>query len=376
MRLNKSMMLGAVLFAAACGGMQDTEYVEATPDLAGTSMEINSDAADEGAKLTAEDFSGAYAQALTTTGPEFLQGARAEVKALNTTLKDIITRITTLASGDLKQAQKGDVFVYGPKDMDNATFRLQVKKTGDKSFAWKLDARPLGSTNDKDWKLVGAGQLAKGTNDMAHRGKGSLALNLDNLKAVAPNSTGQGKLMASFAHTAGDDKSVSYKLVNFTPDPASHEAVTGAFVGYRLMPSRITGIRVMGQWNLASMPNDTGAKETVFSRIRFIPGTGGRADVLATGGDIPANHAYIGSSCWDAQEHEGFKVLRDCVKGNESTPSSCTVVIREGELTNCPSADFRKDVEAPSGDPSDTKQEPGAPSETPADVPGDVTADF
>ena len=59
MRLNKSMMLGAVLMLAACGGtVQDTEYVEATPDLAGTSLEI-SGASDEGAALTAEDFSGA-----------------------------------------------------------------------------------------------------------------------------------------------------------------------------------------------------------------------------------------------------------------------------------------------------------------------------
>jgi hypothetical protein len=372
MRLNKSLMLGAVLFVAACGGQNDTEYVEATPDLAGTSLEINGDATDEGAKLTAEDFSGAYAQALTTLGPEYLEGARAEVKALNTALKEAVTRIVTLTNGDLKQAQKGDVLVYGPKDLDEATFRLMVKKMGDNRFGWKLEARPLGSTDETAWTLVGTGQLARG--EKAHRGRGSLALNLDNLKAVAPATLGQGKLMASFAHTAGEDKSVSYKLVNFTPNTANHEPVTGAFVGYRLMPSRITGIRVMGKWNLRNTATD--AKETVFSRLRFIPGTGGRADVLAVGGDIADGHAYVGSACWDAQEHESFKVLRDCVKGTDGKPGSCTVLFKEGELTNCASLDFRKEMDPPAEKTDDTTQEPGAPSETPDLVPGDVTAFF
>ncbi|PTL83936.1 hypothetical protein [Vitiosangium sp. GDMCC 1.1324] len=374
MRLNKSMMLGAVLVLAACGGSQveDTEYVEATPDLTGTSLEINGDVADEGSKLTAEDFSGAYAQALTTQGPEFLAGARAEVKALNAALKDAITRITTLANGDLKEAQKGDVLVYGPKDLDNATFRLQVKKTSTKRFAWKLEARPLGSTDDTAWKLVGAGRLARG--ELAHRGRGTLALNLDNLKSVAPSTTGQGKLMASFAHTVGEDKTVSYRLVGFTPNPANHDPVTGAFVGYRLLPSRVTGIRVMGKWNLSSTATD--AKENVFSRIRFRPGIGGRADVLASGGDIPASHVFIGSACWDAQEKEVFKILRDCVKGTEGQPGSCSVVFKEGDLLDCKHADFRGDVEPPAENPNDTAQEPGAPSETPDDVPGDVSADF
>ncbi len=375
MRLSKSMMLGAVLFAAACGGgqVEDTEYVEATPDLTGTSLEINGDVLDEGAKLTAEDFTGAYAAALGTEGPEFLQGARMQVKALNAALKEAVTRIVELTNGDLKEAQKGDVMVYGPKDSANATFRLQVKKTGDKRFAWKLEARPLGSTDDTAWKLVGAGRLAKG--EVAHRGRGTLALNLDNLKAVAPNTTGQGKLIASFAHTAGEDKAVSYRLVGFTPNLTNHEPVTGAFVGYRLLPSRVTGIRVMGKWNLGNTA--TAEKENVISRIRFRPGIGGRADVLATGGDIPVNHAFIGSACWDAQEQEVFKVVRDCVKGTEGQPASCTLVFKEGTLLDCKHADFRNgEVEAPVDSPNDTTQEPGAPSETPDDVPADVTAEF
>ena len=137
MRLNKSMMLGAVLVLAACGGnggnsqTDDTEYVESVPDLSGVSMEI-SGSSDESA-LSADDFSQVYAQAVTGAGAsEFLNGARAEVKSLNGALKDAITRIVTLANGNAKKAQAGDVFSYGPADVNGANFRLLVKKTAAK----------------------------------------------------------------------------------------------------------------------------------------------------------------------------------------------------------------------------------------------------
>lgn len=371
MRLNKSMMLGAVLLVAACGGgqVEDTEYAESMPDLAGVSLEINSEG-DEGAKLTAEDFEGVYAQALGGAS-EYLDGARAEVKSLNSTLRDVITRIATLANGDIKTLAKGDVATYGPKDVDGASYRLQVKKLGDKRFAWKLEARAQGSTNDGEWTLVGAGKLNRGA--AAHRGRGQLAINLDKLKKVVPSTPGQGKLMTSFAHTPGDDKAVSYRLVNFTANAANHEPITGVFVGYRLNPSRFTAVRVLGKWNLSG--SATAAKENVFARIRFAPGKGGRADILASGGDIANRHVHVGSACWDAQEKEGFKVVRDCVKGTAGDLGSCTVVSTLGDLTAC-HPDLRGEVTPPSDDPNDSTQEPGGPSEAPDTTPDDVTADF
>jgi hypothetical protein len=52
------------------------------------------------------------------------------------------------------------------------------------------------------------------------------------------------------------------------------------------------------------------------------------------------------------------------------------VLFKEGQLLNC-AADFRNaEMEPPAENPNDTTQEPGAPSETPDDVPSDVTADF
>lgn len=374
MRFGKSVVLGAALvFASACGNnstVEDTEYVEATPDLSGTALEINGEAAaEEGAALIAEGF-GVNQAELEGSAPEFLQGARATVKTLNGTLKMAIAPIVELTnSAPVEQdTQVKEVLVYGPKDVGDANWRFKMKKVAEQRFAWKLEARAKGSTDDAAFKVVAAGGLTKGAR--AHRGRGTIGINLDNYKAVVPAATGQGKLLASFAHTAGDDKSLAYRLKGFTPNPANFEPLTGAFVGHRLLPSKATRIRIFAHHNLAQ--SATAEKERVFSTIRFVPGLGGRADVLAVGGDIPADKVYVGAACWDPQEKETFKVLRVCVKGT----LNCTKVEEVGTREACPS-DWRSDVEAPSENPDNTTPEPGAPTDAqPEAVPADVTPEF
>jgi hypothetical protein len=376
MRIGKSMMLGAALVLAACGGkdgagVDDTAFVEATPDLAGTALEINSQAAaEDGAALIAEGF-GVHQGELNGQGPEFLEGARLQVKALNAALKEAISPIVELVNAGGAEAEPGDVLVYGPKDRTNATYLFTIKKVTEQRYVWKLQARPLGSTDEAAYKVVAAGGLTKGA--AAHRGRGTIGINLDNLKAVAPNTTGQGKLMASFAHTAGNDKTLAYRLANFTPNPATHEAVTGAFVGHRRQPSGATRVRVFGKYNLKN--SASALKENVYASIRFIPGTGGRADVFASGGDIAAEKFFIGSACWDAQESEKFRILRECTKGQPLT--SCTVVPGSelGQRTACPAAELRGDDAPPAGNPDDVTQEPDAPVQ-PEPVPGDVTSEI
>lgn len=374
MRFGKSVVLGAALvFASACGNnstVEDTEYVEATPDLSGTALEINDEAAaTEGAALIAEGF-GVNAAGLEGSAPEFLQGARATVKTLNGTLKLAIAPIVELTNSAAveQDAQVKEVLVYGPKDVGDANWRFKMKKLAPNRFAWKLEARAKGGTDDAAFKVVAAGGLTKGVR--AHRGRGTLAVNLDNYKAVVPSATGQGKLLASFAHTAGDDKSLAYRLKGFTPNPATFEPLTGAFVGHRLLPSKATRVRLFANYNLAQSATD--AKERVFSTVRFVPGLGGRADVRATGGDIPADKVYVGAACWDPREQETYKVLRVCVKGT----LDCTKVEEVGTREACP-ADWRGDVEAPSDNPDNITPEPGAPTDAqPEPVPADVMPEF
>jgi hypothetical protein len=374
-RMGKSMMLGAALVLAACGkdAVDDTTYAEATPDLSGTALEINGEAAaEDGAALIAEGF-GVNQGELNGQGQEFLENARVEVKALNSALKEAIAPIVELVNQGGADAQPGDVLVYGPTDRANATFKFTIKKATADRYVWKLEARPLGSTDDAAYKLVSAGRLVKGA--LAHRGRGTIGINLDNLKAVSTPGAfaGQGKLLASFAHTVGNDKTLAYRLMDFTPNAANHEPVTGAFVGHRRMPSGITRLRVFGKYNLKNTAS--AAKENVFATLRHIPGIGGRADIFAAGGDIAADKFFIGSACWDKLEMEKFRILRQCIKGQPLT--SCEVVPGSvvGTRDACPAAELGGDITPPSGDPTDVSQEPDAPAD-PEPLPGDVTPEL
>ena len=114
--------------AKLLGVYPDTEYVEATPDLSGTVLEINGEAAaEEGAALIAQGFE-TREDELNGQGPEFLEKARLQVRALNSALKEAITPIMELVNRGGAAAQPGDVLVYGPVDRANAMFKFTIKK--------------------------------------------------------------------------------------------------------------------------------------------------------------------------------------------------------------------------------------------------------
>jgi hypothetical protein len=102
------------------------------------------------------------------------------------------------------------------------------------------------------------------------------------------------------------------------------------------------------------------AKELVVLRSHWLPGVGGRADGVATSGDVPAGHAFVANSCWDRNLSgvDGFYVLRDCSENNLDI--NCTVLKTAGQLSNCAPG---LDEDLPSADPMDPTLEPGAPAQ-------------
>ncbi|MFZ5470370.1 MAG: hypothetical protein ACOZIN_13115 [Myxococcota bacterium] len=345
MRQVRAVVLGAALLAVVgCGRGGDDSFAEATPDFDGLSLEI-SGAASEGAAL-----SGTTQQGLGENAPEYLKNAREAVANLNAHVKKAIEPIAELVAANVGKTQPGDSKVYGPKDRGNATYRFTIKRQTQVRFGWLLQAKPLGA-DDSAYKAIAAGALTKG--ELPHRGRGVIGIDLDNLKAVDSATKGQGKLLCGFAHV-GDTKTLVYGLKGFTPDASVHEPVNAAFVGHRLMPSRATRVRMA---SFSNVVKTTDAKELVRSRVRYIPGIGGRADVLATGGDVPAGKVYVGSACWDAQENEGFAVLRVCDRGQ---PLTCQVVETRGQLSNCQREVEREEL--PPENAEDLSLEPEAPA--------------
>lgn len=351
MRYPRLVILAAVLaVAGGCGRAADDKFAEAAPDFDGLSLEI-SGAASEGAALVSEESLGQKSQGLGGSGIQYLDDAREYVAFLNGAVKQIVTPIAELVAARGGTAAAGDVMVYGPKDRGTATYRFTIKKQTDVRYGFKLDAKPVGAA-DGEYVTVMAGAITKG--DKPHRGRGALGIDLTALKAIDTTVKGEGKLFCGFGHV-GDSKTLVYVLKGFTPNLANRQPLDAAFVGHRVMPSKATRIRIVSLNNLGDSP-DPATKELVRTRVRFIPGVGGRADIVATAGDVPVGKAYWGSACWDAQENEGFAILRLCDK--TATPP-CTIVATRGQLSNCKAGLEAEELPAEGVD--DTTLEPEAP---------------
>jgi hypothetical protein len=360
MRFGKMTILGAALATALVGcGRGDEEFTDATPDVESVALEISNQAA-EG--VTTSGLEGTQSQGVGSV-PEFLADARQAVKELNDLTRREVEAIAQLVAKDGKP-EVGQARVYGPEDRDGATWLLTVKKIEARKFAWKLQAKPIGS-DDTAYMIIMAGGIARGAEP--HHGRGVIGTNLDNLKTVLGSTfNGQGKMLAAFAHVENADgtlgaKSLAYLLHGFTPDATQHDPVDGAFVGHKLLPSGATGIRVAAKVNIDSTATD--AKENVAVRVRWVPGVGGAGVMRASGGDIQAGTWYRGFACWDVQEQEGFKIIESCTVGASSSDPVCTVVQTAGQLSNCRPGTSRADVpELTDADQTSTAPEAGAPA--------------
>ena len=349
MRYGKTVvMAAAVALAVGCGKVDP--FADATPDFDGVALEIQGGAA-EGINQALKAPELAQSSSALTASVYFTS-ARAAVGELNAALLKILNALDYVVTHAEPSTSTADMRVYGPKDTANVTVQLTIKKLADGRFGWKLEAKPLGA-DDTAYVIVMAGSITKG--DLPHRGHGVLGVDLDAYKTVDTAFQGQGKLLCGFAHVV-DSKAVAYKLVGFTPDATVHAPVDARFVGYRQAATGFTAARLMSLTNVAPA---TDAKETVLSRVRYLPAVGGRLDFVAFGGDIAADRLYWGTACIDSSSGEVFKRLQVCDRATGTT--TCVQLSSTGAIGSCPG---QADQTPPSDDPNDGTMESGAPAGT------------
>ena len=326
-------MLGAgalSLALVACGQKADDEFAAATPDVAGLSLELTGGAA--------EGLAAAPAAEVTppALGGDELAQAREAIAALNGEVRRVLEQVAAAVQAQGAPAA-GEARLYGPTVrcvqqgaagcQAEAALLLRVQHVVLDTWGWSLVARPTASTSEADWKPVMAGWMRRGA--VAHRGRGTVVFDLENLAAAAPGYTGRGVLMAGFAH-AGQAKSLVYRLAGFTPDAASVPPVTAAFYGHRT-PAGATRVRVASFTDVLAGANTAFPRELSLARIGWVPGVGGRGHVIVSNwfdqadppnlhGDVPftvvgTDHYFLGRACWGAGGALKVKEWRYCARG-------------------------------------------------------------
>jgi hypothetical protein len=378
---------GVLAVALSACSQEEDPYLDLVPDPDAVTIELQGGAA-EGA-LTVAD--------VPNSNVEDLAAGRAKLRALNESVREVFAHVIAVA----RQGQQlpGEVKVYGPADRcvqptDSgcaegglANLRLTIARTNRSLGRFLLEARPQGSSDDSAFAPVLAGYLARGP--MARRGGGKLAVNFENLSAAAPGFTGQGYAMAGFF--AGPMvKSITYRMVGFTRDPARHDPVTAAFHGFRT-EAGVTRVRLAGIEDLDVSGPDT---ELGFWHLVHHPARGGRSYTLITNymaggvahGDVPAAPGggaqyWFGRSCYaPGATTPTFKEWFLCPRAQG--PRACVdaaggvgdPVVGTGTWqTSCAldpePAEFQLPEGAPASSADDTRAEEGHPAGTDAPPP-------
>lgn len=348
--------LAALLLTTACGRGSGEEFVEALPQLEGVTLEVTGDAS-EGAVRIAED---GVSHSAVTSSSEYLSHARDGVRRVNGIVREMLGQVREVANTYEPVRVNATTVVYGPHEVGNVSYRLFVRRISAGAFGWRVDAKPLGAEDTSYLRVMG-GAVQNGASAPARRG--AFGVNLDNLKLVDPSFPGEGVLLAGYANRDGN-KTLAYRLKAFTPDANEYAALSAAFVGHRRADTGRTHVKLAHGANVDALPNATDAKELLRLRASYVPGVGGRAAMLATGGDIAEGEAYVGVACWDAGLVETFKLIRHCT-GVGTGSRTCETVEQVGQAIDC-----RQEVgelEEPALDPMDGALDEDAPD-------ADVTA--
>jgi hypothetical protein len=390
----RTLLIGALALAlGACGGSANQaldEFAAATPDVAGLTLETSGGSAE--AAVSPLEAVGAEQSTAAVSTPcqpyEYLCNIHAAVVGLNTYVRAAVAPIEALAR-TTPTIVSPTVRVYGPVDAPAApatpvaSFRLTVKK-GLAWFYWALEGKPLGSA-DSAYVLVAAGAVRRTAADWAHRGRGYLGIDLDNLFTLNPAGgtpvwPGKGKLLAGFGHLGGA-KSLVYVLKDFTADGVASPQNT-VLVGWK-NAAGVARVRI-ASLNEFVAPSGGGTdigNELLLSRAIWLPSLGGRAVVAIGGGDVPSYgyDFFLGISCFNVSENDVYRALYGCTGG------TCTVVnvpgypqFNTGDPALCAlGSDLGLSSTHPPTDPlsalTDPAVEPGGPDVTPETPPSSVT---
>ncbi len=323
-------LLGVV--GAGCNRGDDDGFIDAVPEQAALQLDLTGDSAAEGTTTASAELAldsiGVVQQGLAGGVAPYLDGARNGIKALNEAMRTHLQPIAALIRDQAPTTAPGQVRIWGPVTRGVTDYRFVMKRGLIRNrFGWALQAKAMGAP-DADYKVVAAGAITVGT--VVRRGVGVVGFDLDQLGALDPTVKARGKILASFAH-GPRGTALAYGLKGFSPDPARRQPFDAIFQGVHTVAGKNIA-RLAYHGNLAD--SATAAEEFALARLRHVRGVGGRADALATGGDVPAGRVHVVNECWDAGAAQRFVIVRDCPVGGIGQ-GQCTVVKTEGQLTDC-----------------------------------------
>jgi hypothetical protein len=321
------MSLGLTL--SACGGDPADEYRQALPNQDQFSVGYPE------AGTTASGLTGEKKSALVGEPSQFFTATYYESRKINGFGKRVLRTIDRITD-HAPSAMTDSSALWGPfsDSGEPNEYRLGVSRRDSPAlhYVWKLQGKHKSASSDDYVSLAGGAFQPTG----AERGRGWFAVNFEAIRSINPTEGSRGQI--AYAYVVAD-AGVHVR--------AAHRAPSGERAGYAFGADREGNRFVLFAIpeSIDLGPQGTDAKEAVLIRTRW-NALGGRADVLASRGDLGSNILHA-SQCWDETFVSSYESMHfngnlqaeegdatTCVQGDAAMPAEEELPQADGELEN------------------------------------------
>lgn len=291
--------LPAVLVAGACQPVDDaSEYRNAIPTRETVTMKVPG-AQGSGAALMATGDTSVTALALLGQTAEFYQMTRNVSRVVNGGAVLVLGLVREVVRHPPTSVGENQA-VWGPwtDALSPNTYRVTVTRTGDNEYAYKFEGKARGAA-DSAYVIVlsGTHRPTRGPNGvpLERFGEGSFVLDWDAAATLPEHGREAGTASYTYSRrgpalptTVG----AQFRSVNDEDRPGQR---VDADYAYGEAPDG------SGTLDFTFTPSMVATGPARFSvKSRWQADGAGRADVRATGGEVPAGESATASECWDA----------------------------------------------------------------------------
>ena len=299
--------LPLALAVTACQGPAD-EFRQALPQRSEVTVAFPQDTGQSSQGLTRQALVGEPADLYTMTYYE----AR-KINGFGAFVVDLLETITAYPPTVLDATTA----TWGPfsEPREPNEFRLVVERRDAPAlhYLWRLEGHPKSVA---DYTVFAGGAFEPAP--VADQGRGWFVVSFEQLRSIDPSEDGRGQIAYAFAK---DDEGLAVQVLFQGPDDDGVDSTVGYWFGERASGEGFVSF---------AFPDDIDddptkpAREDLLLLSRWSASGAGRADVVATHGDLGSQVAY-GAQCWDDTFVSTFEalVLDGQILDAQGDPASC-----------------------------------------------------
>lgn len=327
--LMKTMMVvaGVGLLATACARPAD-EFRSALPDREVVEVDFPEE------ESTSRGLIASQSQAVVGGPATYYTQTYYESRKINAFGKfmiDILEAVTAYPPTELAENRA----VWGPfsEDDEPNEFRLVVEEVEAdvRHYRWALQGR---HKSVEDFTDIAGGTLEPDDTNTDY-GRGWFVVSFENIRELDPSEDGRGTIAYAFVKNA---EGVQVRVLFEGPNDGGTEIARGAYAyGKDIAGAGFVTFLLHGDMDEGEAGKE--ALESLVIHSRWGATNVGRADVVATGGDLGRTVMHV-SQCWDTRFTSTYE--RGAIDG--------ATVVEDGDVTTCqiPDAQLPDETELPS----------------------------